>query len=136
MLRKTFALFTLLLAGTALAGQFPQEIIEQMDGTRVVTFLNDSDLAGNPDWQPLSGPPPVTIDGAAQALRDYAASHPRLADATLGQIDLKPIPRHGDSWHYLAMLNTHEHKRPKAHYFVVLMNGRVYPSIEEPDSVR
>lgn len=136
MPNKTLLLSTLLLAGASVAAPLPKEIIEQVDGARVVVFLQDSEIRDNPQWQPLSGPPPVTIEALARTLQGYAARHASLADASLTQIELKPIPHHADSWHYLAVMNTHQQSRPKAHYFVVLMNGQVYPAIEEPNSVR
>lgn len=136
MPNKLLLLSTLMLAGASLAAPLPKEIMEQMDGTRVVAFLQDSDIRDNPHWQPLSGPPPVTIEAVARKLQGYAATHPGLDDATLVQIELKQIPHHTDSWHYLAMMNTHSQSRAKAHYFVVLMDGSIHPAIEEPASVR
>lgn len=136
MFNKTVLLGTLLLTGTAVAGQLPEEIIEQVDCTRVVAVLQADDIDASPYWQPADGDPPVGIAQAVRLLRDYAAARPDLEGATLAQISLRPMPHHAPRWHYLAVMHTHEARHPKAHYFVVLMNGQVYPAIEEPASVR
>lgn len=126
----------LLFAGTVQAAPLPEEIIEQLDGARLVAVLQTSDIDAAPPWQPAAGAPPVSIDAVTHSLTDYAARHPDLAGATLQAITLRPLPRHAGSWHYLARMDTHPAGHAKAHYFVVLMNGQVYPALQEPASVR
>lgn len=127
------ALLLLLLSFNVQAGNFPVEIIEQFDNARVVAFIKDADLKSAPVWQPLAGPPPVTIAAAIEAVKTHrfkgvGQEGPFMVE----EIELRKISAHDDHWHYLIKTKEGEATR----YYVVLMNGNVIPAVREPEAYK
>lgn len=129
-------LFLLLLSSKIYAIEFPVEIIEYLDDVKVVAFINESDIDKSLRWNPAQGKVPLGIDDALKAIREHVAADPELKQASLTGIELKQIPHHSGYWHYMVKMKTRVNNRNQAHYFIVLMNGKVIPGIREPESVK
>jgi len=125
-------------AGTG-ADLWPQEIIDSMDGRRLVLFLPNEDIAASPQWSPADGaPPPLSIAGAMAQLREWMAGDPRYREAEIREIELKPIHQHEkeNRWYYLFQLRRHDGDKRKFIYAAVLLNSKVVPVIVEPASIK
>lgn len=136
MLTRMLPLLFALFSGSLQAYEFPIEIIEFIDNTRVVAFVNEVDIDKALYWVPFEGSPPLAIADALKAIRGHIASDPKLADATLTGIELKQIPRHEKYWHYLVKLRSQADDRVRSSYFIVLMDGKVIPGIREPETLK
>lgn len=133
MKRHWMALVLSILFQPVSAEQFPVEIIEQFDNARVVAFIRDADLASSPTWDPLAGPPPLTVQQAIQAVeRQWQAAAGQPGKLLIEELELRRISSHDNHWHYLVKAR---HGR-RVRYYVVLMNGKVVPSVREPEAVK
>jgi len=129
-------LLLVLVSARLPAGEFPVEVIESFDNSRVVAFINAADIEATLAWTPSATPPPLEIGAALRAVHDASADDPRMTGATLAKIELRRIPHHEQHWHYMVKLETHERDRTLAHYFFVLMNGKVIRALREPQAVK
>ena len=59
---------------------------------------------------PFASPPPLSINDALKAVENY--------------------------WHYLIRLKSTIDNKPRADFFVVLMDGKVISAFKEPDSIK
>jgi len=109
-------------------------IIEQFDGIRVVAFVNENDIKNYPLWHPLKEKPPLSTSEAINAaINTSKENKDGVITATVKEIELREIPHHKDSWHYLVKLKTTDNKYQ---VYVVLMNGNVIPAAIEPESYK
>jgi hypothetical protein len=118
---------------------WPEEIIDSMDGQRLVVFLPDEDIAAGPQWLPAEGtPPPLNIAGAVAHLEKWMATDPRYREVEIHEIKLTPIRHHEQEhrWYYLFQLRHADGGRRKAIYAAVLFNGKVVPALAEPSSIK
>ena len=118
---------------------WPEEIIDSMDGQRLVVFLPNSDIATSPQWLPDEGAaPPLNIAGAVEHLKKWMASDPRYQGVEIHEIKLTPIRHHEQEhrWYYLFQLRPLDGGHRKAMYAAVLLNGKVVPAIAEPSSIK
>ncbi len=125
-------------AGTG-ANLWPEEIIDSMDGRRLVLFLPNEDITASPQWLPADGaPPPLDIAGAMAQLKEWMAGDPRYRETEIHEIKLTPIRRHEkeNRWYFLFQLRHSDGGKPKAIYAAVLLNGKVVPVIVEPASIK
>ena len=136
MLRRILWLILPLLSGNIYAYEFPIEIIEYIDNTKVVVFINEEDIDNSQRWSPFKSPPPLTITAALNLMQKQVASDPALAKASLTGIELKPIPHHDDQWHYLVKINTQIDGKSHSHYFFLLMNGKIIAGLKEPETLK
>jgi hypothetical protein len=121
------------------ADHWPEEIIDSMDGQRLVVFLPNSDIAASPQWVPADGaPPPLTIAAAVAHLKKWMTGEPRYRGVEIHEIKLTPIRHHEREhrWYYLFQLRQRDGGRRKAMYAAVLLNGKVVPAIAEPSSIK
>ena len=132
-----------LLAGPIFSVQaetrhYPLEIYDVLDDHRLVIFLRGEDIAASPQWLPGEGAPPLTVAEAIARMRRQIEQDVRLKGAKFYEIELKPIHKHDQEnrWYYLLQFRTHGEHKPKAHYFAVLLSGKVVPAIEEPASIK
>ena len=125
-----------MFSGTIYAYQFPLVIVEYIDNTKVVAYINESDIDKTLSWIPFEAPPPLTIADVVNDIQKTVASHPNLTNATLKKIELKQIPHHKNHWHYLVAIETKVNSHTELNYFAVLMNGKVIQLIKEPESYR
>ena len=132
MTTKRLIAIGLLVSGSAAAMQFPVEIVEQFDEARVVAFIQPQDLASAPGWDPLAGPPPLTVAQAVAAVKAHRLQEKNKESLSVEELELRKISDHGSHWHYLV--KTREGERVR--YYVVLMNGKVIPSVREPEAVK
>jgi hypothetical protein len=130
------AALLLLFSAPLQALEFPIEIIESIDNSRVVAFVNESDIDQDINWVPFSGEPPLTLAGALKAIQQQIATDPGLSAAVLTEIGLRQIPRHKQHWHYLVKMQTRADDKLLAHYFIVLMDGKVIRGLREPQAVK
>lgn len=130
MFSRIFAIVLFLTASTVQAVEYPTEVIEYIDNTRIVAFLNEPDILATETWQPFTSAPPLSMARAIDAV------HARAASSRLIGIELKPIPRHKDHWFYLVKTQDMHQTKPTARYFVVLMNGKVVSALAEPESIK
>jgi hypothetical protein len=131
-----FAALSLLFSARLPALGFPVEIIESVDNSRVVAFLSEADIEQAINWVPFSGGPPLAIADALKAVRQQIAADPELSGAELTEIGLRQIPHHEQHWHYLVKLQTRSGDRVIAHYFIVLLDGKVIRGLREPQAVK
>lgn len=133
---RSWLLTVLLFSTQAGAIEFPLEVIESIDDTRVVAFISQKDIDAAGTWEPLRTPPPVTLaqalDAVLAALTDHgvAAETVRLASA-----ELKEFPHQPGHWHYLVRLKKSSGK-PYPRFYVVLMNGKAIPAAMEPEAYK
>ena len=127
-----FLLLGLAALGTRAQG-FPVEVIEQFDEARVVAFIEERDIDSSPGWEPLSGPPPLTVVQALEAVREARQKRKETAGTLpIVEIELRRLKKREDRWHYLLKASDGEHTR----YYVVLMNGKVLDAIREPEAYK
>ena len=137
MFLRLLPLVFLLLSANTYAYKFPTEIIEYIDNTKIVAFINENDLQKTLPWSPReSVTPPLTMENALKAVQKYAAADSTLSHAALGEIELKQIPHHEKLWHYLVQMKTQSNEKSESHYLIVLMNGKVLPGLKEPEVIK
>ena len=115
---------------------FPIEIFEYVDNARVVAFINQSDIDATRNWHPFDEAVPLTVDQATERMNSYMASAPELEGGRLEEIVLRRIPQHEKQWHYMFKMRTDPAQGSQAHYFVMLMSGKIIPAIREPESIK
>jgi hypothetical protein len=135
---KVIAGLIFLISGNVLADQFPVEIIEYFNDTKVVVYVNESDIEKAPIWNPTKGAPPLTIAMLIKDVQEWNSSAPDLAGMQIHEIELKPIRHHEkqDRWYYLVHLTGPKSKHSGRQYLAVLMNGKIVPAIREPASFK
>jgi len=127
------ALFISFLTVPAYAYQFPTEIIEQFDDSKIVTFVDESYFASSKPWNPLTEAPPLTINGAIQAVtKHYSSRETDLSSFSISEIEVRKTPMHKGMWNYIIKARANE----KTSYYFVLMNGVVVPAVAEPESYK
>ena len=95
LLSLLFSLFITPIS-TAFAGNehWPVEIFDVMDNQKLVIFLANEDIVSSPQWRPVQGGPPVSIAAVLEYTRSWIEQEPRLKDASVYEIELKPIHEH------------------------------------------
>ncbi len=136
MFRAVLTGLLLLTGSGVMAFQFPIEMIEGINGARVVINVDKKDLDNDVRWIPFEGAPPLVVADALDLVRADLAKYPTLKDATLKEIQLRRIPHHENNWHYMVVMQTMDDGSPVLHYYVVLMTGKVIPAIREPESYK
>ena len=126
----------LVLSGKVLAVEFPIEITEYVDEVRIAAYINKEDIKNNVQWTPFEGPPPLSIHEALKSVQEYMKSDEDMASATLVEIELRPIPHHEKSWHYLVRMRYQSEDKVRPHFYLVLMDGKVISAIREPESIK
>jgi len=135
LLRLLFPLF--ILFSTAIqANDFPIEIIEYLDNTKIVVFIDKSELDTSSKWSPFKESMPLTMVDTLKYIQKYTASNPELLNASLTSIELKQIPHHEKYWHYLVKMKSRTNGHTQRHYFIVLMNGKVIAGLREPQMLK
>ena len=127
---RWIAISILVLPATVLALQPSLEIIERFGDLRVVAFVNAGQIDRSPAWSPESSAPPLTVEEAVEAVAEFIEATPDVRE-----IDLKPLPRFEDRWHYLIKLPA-ERGRAEYEIYMVLMDGKVVPALIEPESYK
>ena len=136
MFRVVLAGFLLLLSSSVLAFKFPIEMIEGVDGARIVIYVGEGDIDSGAHWAPFEGAPPLSLVKALATVREHLAKIPAMQDATLKEVQLRQIPRHKAVWHYMVVMQSMKDGKPVLHYYVVLMSGKFIPAIREPESYK
>jgi hypothetical protein len=135
MYKTLLPLVFLLSTARALAIEVPLEITEYIDDVKVIAYLHERDIDKEPQWTPFEGPPPLSIADALEAVHGYINADAEFADAALTGIELKPIPHHAMHWHYLVKVRFKLDGKPRPHFFVVLMDGKVISAIKRPEPI-
>jgi len=136
MLLKMLALPAVLFSVTLHASELPIEIIEYVDQTKVVTFINEEDIDKTVVWVPFEGPPPLTIAEALALVQKFIAPDPEMAGSQLTEIELRRIPHHEIHWHYVVRMKAHTRDKPRSRFFIVLMNGKIIQGLREPEAIK
>jgi hypothetical protein len=136
MLEKLFPALLLLVSGQALAVEFPLEITEYIDDIRIIAYLKQSDVDREARWTPFESAPPLTVQAALDKVQSYIRTDNAFADAELTSIELKPIPKQKDYWHYLVKMKYTQDGVSRPHFFVVLMDGKVISALRQPDPIK
>lgn len=136
MFRVVLAGFLLLLSHSVLAFKFPIEMIEGVNGARVIVYVAEGDIERGAGWVPFKGAPPLSLVKALATVREHLAKIPSMQDATLKEVQLRQIPRREDIWHYMVVMQSMKDGKPVLHYYVVLMSGKFIPAILEPESYK
>jgi len=125
----------LLFGHSAGATQFPLEIIEHFDDTKIVIYVQQADVDQAPTWEPGRGAPPLSIEQLVKSVTAHNSGTPGSAEFQIRKIELKPVLRNPkrNSWYYLLRLKAIRDGRPEIEYLAVLMSGKVLPAIREPD---
>jgi hypothetical protein len=137
MFLRLLPLVFLLLSANTYAYKFPTEIIEYIDNTKIVAFINENDIQKSLPWSPLEGTtPPLTMENALKAVQKYTTTDSSLTHAALQEIELKQIPKHEKQWHYLVKMKTQSDEKSQSHFLIVLMSGKVLPGLREPEVIK
>ena len=136
MLLRMLALPLVLFSVTVHASEFPIEIIEYVDQTKVVAFINEEDIDRTVAWVPFEGPPPLTIADALALVQKFIAPDAEMAGSRLTEIELRRIPHHEIHWHYVVRMKAHTRDKPRSWFFIVLMNGKIIPGLQEPQAIK
>lgn len=136
MLRVVLAGLLFLASNSVLAFQFPIEMIEGVDGARVIINIKKEDLDNDVRWVPFDGAPPLAIKDVLDVVKTHQTETPTMKGATLKEIQLRRIPHHERNWHYMVVMQTMNEDKPVLHYYVVLMSGKLIPAIHEPESYK
>ncbi len=136
MLRAVLAGLLLAMSGSALAFRFPVEMIEGVDGARVVVYFDKQDIEAAARWTPFEGEPPISVGEALAAVRTHVVNNSKAGEVTLKDVQLRRIPHHDQDWHYMVVLESMRDGSTVMHYYAVLMNGKVIPAILEPESYK
>ena len=116
--------------------EMPIEIVEIVDNTRVVAFINESDIDNFADWKPFESTPALNVTDAVVSVKKFITENDGLKEAQVEEIVLRQIPHHEGRWHYMVKLKTERDEQVSYHYLVVLMNGKIIPAIREPSSIK
>ncbi len=137
MFWRFFAVFLLVAANNVPAVQFPLEIVENFDGTRVVVLANKDEIETAPTWHPADKPP-LTIADLVITVQKHIDATPGRSNALIRKIDLRPIKGYEtqDRWYYLLMVADPDNSHPNLNYLAVLMNGKVLSTIREPSAYK
>jgi len=118
------------LSTKAYAFQPKIEIIEQFDDLKMVAFISPDDIKSDAEWNPNLEAPPLTVDGAIQAVKAFVK-----LSGEIKKIELKQLPKYENHWHYLIMADN-DSMKSKYSIYVVLMSGAVIPAIIEPQGYK
>lgn len=133
-------LFTISVsAATDETSGWPEQVFDDMDGTRLVVFMPSKDIINSPAWLPGElDSPPMTLGQAVSRLKAWLVSEGLGDDTEISSIELKPLKRHEKEhrWYYLFHLQPEGGESGKAMYAAVLFNGAVFPAIIEPGSLQ
>ncbi|VAW78127.1 hypothetical protein MNBD_GAMMA15-1015 [hydrothermal vent metagenome] len=136
MFRVVVAGLLFLLSSSVFAFKFPIEMIEGVDGAKVVVYVNKSDIDSEARWMPFDEAPPLSMTDALAAVKAYLKKSPDLPDSALEEIQLRRIPHHENDWHYMVVMRALSDGKPVLHYYAVLMSGKVIQAIREPESFK
>lgn len=130
-------LLILFFSSKVFAMNFPVEIFEYINDTKVVVFISESDIHDTRQWQPLRSAPPLTLNAALVKIQKYLVKEKLgVSNAVINEIELKQIPHYSNYWHYLIKLELKRNNIKHYYYFVVLMNGKVIPAVKEVESFK
>ncbi|HFD31533.1 MAG TPA: hypothetical protein ENJ28_02305 [Gammaproteobacteria bacterium] len=135
MLLRLFPVVILLFSKSLFAYESPIEIIEYIDNVKVVAFISKADIKDTPAWSPFKSKPPLSIEKALNKVKLFLHKND-LQNITMHEIELKRVPHHNESWHYLVKLSYKLNSEVHNHYFVVLMSGKVIAALKEPESIK
>jgi hypothetical protein len=136
MSHKILTLILLLFSCNAFAVKFPIEITEYIDEVKVDAFINEADLNSTAKWTPFDAAPALSVGAALEAIKQYLHTDKHFTETSLSGIELKPVPGHDAYWHYLIKMNGIADGKSQAHFFVVLMDGKVIAALAEPESIK
>jgi len=136
----TYRLFIgalLLFTQNVIAAEFPLTIIEPFDEAKIVIYVSESDIEKSPAWQPADGALPLTIEKLIAVINKYNAGKPKMLNAIVHEIELKPILHHEkqNRWYYLVQMKA-AGEQAHRHYFAVLMNGKIISAIKKPETYK
>ncbi len=139
MYKQRLALIFLMVfcSGASMAAPWPLEIIEHLDETKIVIYINESDIEQSPVWDPAQGAPAFGLAELLQRIERWDRETDGMAGARIEKIELKPILHHEKKgrWYYLVQLGRSQ-GRKHHHYLAVLMSGKAVAAIEEPASYK
>ncbi len=113
--------------------EFPLEVFELIDDKMVVVFLKTGDVRTSPAWRPGESAPPLDLETVVKlALRDHAGTV-RIREIKLTEIN---DPDADHRWYYLVRLIDESGTEPTDRYVAVLMNGKVFPGLVQPQAIK
>ncbi len=124
--------------GTVQATPWPLEIIDHLDETKIVIFINESDIEAAPKWNPDDGAPAFGLKDVLQSVKQWKQKNDCSDEDRIEKIELKPIAHHEKQgrWYYLVQLKNVE-KSAHAHRFLaILMNGKTTAAVMEPEALK
>ncbi|MDQ7017263.1 MAG: hypothetical protein Q9N68_12895 [Gammaproteobacteria bacterium] len=131
--------YTLLLAAmltlstNTQAFQPKVEIVEQFDDLKMIAFIDKKDIDHGPEWSPNTNEPPLSVGQAIQAVQHFLKTS--NASDKVEEIELRPLPKQANRWHYLIKI-ANQAMKAKHNIYVVLMSGKVIPAMIEPQSYK
>ncbi|MFA7096090.1 MAG: hypothetical protein WC383_06350 [Gammaproteobacteria bacterium] len=125
-----FVLALVLLSQISYAMDMPVRSSTREDGTRVVLYLPDEQVAKAPKWDPELEPPPFSISEAIAAAKAWAAKEYHQFDkVAVRQIEINDLGfRRKGSWYYVISLIGYVKGMPLYGgdlYVAVLMDGTI-----------
>lgn len=131
LLSLTAALFSI-----SAQARLPVEIVEYIEDTRVIAFIDVDQLNESMQWNPLEAAPPVTIARAIDAVKAQLSTMGEISQLSILEIELKPLPHHEKYWHYLVKIKAEINGIYNSYYYIVLMNGKTIPALKETESIK
>lgn len=141
MFRKlllSISLVLLISVGPVQAAPWPLEIIDHLDETKIVIFVNESDIEAAPKWNPDDGAPAFGLKEVLDSVNRWRQENNCSNQDSIEKIELKPIAHHEKQgrWYYLVQLKNVK-KSAHAHRFLaILMNGKTAAAMMEPEALK
>ena len=137
MKRLICILLLLLGSHAASAYDFPVEVIEYIDDVKVVAYIDKHEFDTTQQWSPFDSQPPLSVYDALQTVLHHLQSDYHFAHARLSGIELKQVPKHENYWHYLVRAEYLNQRNVfETHYYVVMMDGKLFTALREPEAVK
>ncbi len=126
------------LTGAVSAAPWPLEIIDRLDDTRIVIYINESDIEQSPVWDPARGAPGFGLKDLMKSVAAWEKKNKGPDADGIEKIELKPIVHHEKQgrWYYLVQLRDKVDGKRTHRYLAVLMSGKAVAAIREPESYK
>ena len=136
--RLVTGLFLLSAFSSAFAISWPLEIIEHLDEAKIIIYAKEAEIEQSPTWDPATGAPSFGLPEVLKSIAQWDNKKAGISDTSVEKIELKPIlhQEKANRWYYLVQLRNPAGSKHKHHYLAVLMNGKTYGAIEEPESYK
>ncbi len=113
--------------------EFPLEVFEVVDDKMVVVFLKLEDVLASPEWHPGDSAPPLDLEAAVRLAIGSDEASRRVREIKLTEIN---DPNADHRWYYLVKLTEEAEAGPTDLYVALLMNGKAFPGLVQPQMIK